>query len=61
MFFDASLYQVGYHVYLFQIRDGVVEGFKRLTRANKAEMSVDGESLIYYIKDEFRESRLIFI
>jgi hypothetical protein len=41
MFFDASLYQVGYHVCLFQVREELFQGFKRIMDTNKDDINED--------------------
>ena len=44
MFFDASLYQVGYHVCLFQVREELFQGFKRIMDINKDDINEDYNS-----------------
>ena len=44
MLFDASLYQVGYHVCLFQVREELFQGFKRIIDTNKDDINEDYNS-----------------
>ena len=44
MLFDASLYQVGYHVCLFQVREELFQGFKRIIDTNKDNINEDYNS-----------------